>query len=142
MTQAKGPSRRRFLAAGLAATLAGPFRVAAQAERARKIGILVAAGAKGPNNMDVFFQGMRELGYVLDRNLLVETRFAEHREERLPALAAELLKQEVELLVAAGPAATRDDDGAYEESRRGARRCVTSSAPSISYGAIVWSWPR
>ena len=96
-------TRRRLLIAALAA----PLAAAAQAPRVRRIGILVAAGAKGPNNMDVFFQGMRDLGYALDRNLHVETRFAEHREERLPALAEELLKQDIELLIAAGPAATR-----------------------------------
>jgi putative ABC transport system substrate-binding protein len=113
------PSRRRFLAAALAAAVSAPFGAAAQPERVRKIGLLVAAGASGPNNMDVFFQGMRDLGYALERNLLVETRYAEHREERLPALAEELLKLDIELLIAAGPAATR------------AAKAATSTVPIV-----------
>ena len=108
--------RRRLLLAALAA----PLAAAAQAPRVRRIGILVAAGARGPTqNMDVFFKGMRELGYVLEKNLHVETRYAEHVEERLPALAVELVKADVELIVAAGPAATR------------AARAATATVPIV-----------
>lgn len=114
-------ARRRFLAAALAATL--PSGALSQGPRKRKIGILVAAGARGTSNMDVFFRGMRELGYLLDQNLQVETRFAEHREERLSPLAEELLRQEVELIVAAGPAATR------------AAKAATSTVP-IVFGTV------
>ena len=111
----------RRLAVGLAlgAPLLAPLAAFGQAERVRRIGILVPTSAKGPNNMDVFFQGLRELGYVQGRNLHVETRFGEGRDDQLPALAAELLKQEVELIVAAGPAATR------------AARAATSTVPIV-----------
>lgn len=118
-TMARGPiPRRRFVALALGASLA-PIAAIAQPQKVRRIGLLVAAGARAPNNMDVFFQGMRELGYVLERNLHVESRYAEHREERLPALAEELLKQDVELIIAAGPAATR------------AAKAATSTVPIV-----------
>lgn len=98
------PLRRRLLQAAFF-TLASPLAFA-QAERVRRIGILVPAPASGPHNMDVFLQGLQELGYVQGRNLQVETRFGEGRDDRLPALAEELVRQNVELIVAAGPAAT------------------------------------
>lgn len=100
------PIRRRLVGAAMAA-LASPLAFA-QAERVRRIGLLAAVRSNAPNNMDVFFEGMRELGYVQGRNLVVEVRLAPDGEDnRLPALAAELVRQDVEVILAAGPAATR-----------------------------------
>jgi putative ABC transport system substrate-binding protein len=53
-----------------------------------------------------FRQGMRELGYVEGRNLAIEWRSAEGKAERLPALAAELVRLNVDVIVTAGTAAT------------------------------------
>ena len=50
---------------------------------------------------------MRDLGYVEGQNLTIEYRYAEGKAERLPELAAELLRFPVEVIVAAGAAATR-----------------------------------
>src|SRR5712692_5674983 len=52
-----------------------------------------------------FFQGLRELGYVEGRNILIEGRFYGERTERLPALAAELVRLNVDVIVAQGPPA-------------------------------------
>jgi putative ABC transport system substrate-binding protein len=87
--------------------------------RPRKIGVLVPTRSQGPNNMDVFFQGMRELGYEQGRNLVVEVRFGDGEDHSLPALAADLVKQDVEVIVAAGPAATR------------AAKAATSTVPIV-----------
>lgn len=107
-TMARGPiPRRRFIALALAASLAPLAAAAQRAEKARRIGILVPTAATGLNNFDVFFDGMRALGYVEGRNLLVERRFADGRDDLLPGLAADLVKQGVEIIVAAGPGATR-----------------------------------
>jgi putative tryptophan/tyrosine transport system substrate-binding protein len=56
---------------------------------------------------EVLRQRLRELGYDEGRNLAIAERFAEGREERLPALAAELVRLPVDLLVAVGSAAIR-----------------------------------
>ena len=51
---------------------------------------------------DAFLQGMRELGYVEGKNLVIEWRFAEGKLERLPGLAAELVRLKVDVMVAGG----------------------------------------
>ena len=58
------------------------------------------------NNVDAFRQGLRELGYVEGRNIIVEYRWAEGKVERLPELAAELERLKVDAIVSAGPSAT------------------------------------
>jgi ABC-type uncharacterized transport system substrate-binding protein len=60
-----------------------------------------------PANLEAFRQGLRDLGYVEGRNLVLELRYAEGQEERLPALAAELVRLPVEVLVATGAPAAR-----------------------------------
>jgi putative ABC transport system substrate-binding protein len=54
-----------------------------------------------------FRQGLRDLGYVEGRNIVIEWRFAEGKSDRLPALAAELLRLKVEVIVTTGPTVTR-----------------------------------
>ena len=49
---------------------------------------------------EVFLQGLRDLGYVEERNLMIESRDAEGRLERLPALAADLVGLRVDIIVA------------------------------------------
>ena len=52
-------------------------------------------------------QGLRELGYVEGRNIVIEERYAEGKSERLPDLVAELVRLKVDVLLAAGGAPTR-----------------------------------
>jgi putative ABC transport system substrate-binding protein len=54
---------------------------------------------------DAFLKGMRELGYVESKNLVVEWRFADGKLERLPGLAADLVKLNVDVIVAVASAA-------------------------------------
>jgi len=54
-----------------------------------------------------FSQGLRELGYMEGRNIALEIRWAEDRVERLPALAAELVRLKVDVIVTHGPAGIR-----------------------------------
>jgi putative ABC transport system substrate-binding protein len=51
---------------------------------------------------NAFAQGMREFGYVEGTNVIIEARFADGNNERLPALAAELVRLKVDVIVAAG----------------------------------------
>jgi len=56
---------------------------------------------------EAFRQGLRELGYVEGNNILIEWRFAEGKADRLPSLAAELVRLKVEVIVTSGPTVTR-----------------------------------
>ena len=57
--------------------------------------------------MDAFKQRLRELGYVEGSNLVLELRFADGKAERLPALVAELMKLNADVIVASDSASTR-----------------------------------
>jgi putative ABC transport system substrate-binding protein len=89
--------RRRFLLTSLAGALAGPLAAGAQAGKIYRIGVLanVSGGAWG-----AFIQGLRDLGYVEGQNITIEFRSSEGRYERLPDLAAELVRLKVDVIVA------------------------------------------
>jgi putative tryptophan/tyrosine transport system substrate-binding protein len=92
--------RRAFIAVVSGGLLAAPL--AAQAQQAAKIariGYLSSNLATSPHLREAFRQGLRDLGYVEGRNLVIEDRDAEGKVERLPALAAELLALEVDIIV-------------------------------------------
>jgi putative ABC transport system substrate-binding protein len=52
-----------------------------------------------PRNLEAFRQGLRELGYIEGQNIVIEYRYADGRTERLQALAEELLRLKVEIIV-------------------------------------------
>ena len=62
--------------------------------------------------MDAFRQGLRELGYVEGKNIVIERRHAEGKLDRLPTLAAELVRLNVDVIITSGPTATRPAKGA------------------------------
>lgn len=84
--------------------LFNPLAAEAQhADKTARIGYLalnVAAGDAGFGFREAFRQGLRDLGYVEGRNLLIEYRDAEGKPERFPALAAELVAMKVDVIVA------------------------------------------
>jgi ABC-type uncharacterized transport system substrate-binding protein len=83
--------------------LAAPL--AAGGQQARKnprIGLLVPGAGTSGQVVEAFRQGMRDLGYIEGRNLVVEYRSAGGRAERLPELLAELLGLEVDVIVTGG----------------------------------------
>ena len=65
------------------------------------------AAAGNPTELGGFKQGLRELGYVEGRNIVVEYRFGENRAERLPELAADLARLNVSVFAAVGNIAIR-----------------------------------
>ena len=83
-------------------TFSLPARAQAQT-RVRRIGFL---GNSTPvleeNLIGPFRDGLRDLGYVEGKNIVVEYRWAEGKYERFPALIAELIASKVELIVTAG----------------------------------------
>ena len=92
---------RRWLVAALLLGLCGAALVAeAQpAKKVPKIGYLDSGSLPGSPPVAVFRDGLRELGYVEGQNVTVEYRWAEGRYERLPDLAAELVRLEVDVNV-------------------------------------------
>ncbi len=75
---------------------------AQQAAKVPRIGYLAANLAGNPYLHEAFRQGLRDLGYVEGRNLVIEYRGAEGKPERFPALAAELVALKVDVIVVAG----------------------------------------
>jgi putative tryptophan/tyrosine transport system substrate-binding protein len=57
--------------------------------------------------IEAFRQGLRELGYMEGKNIIIEWRSGEGKRDRLPALAAELVRLKVDLIVTGGPLVTR-----------------------------------
>jgi putative tryptophan/tyrosine transport system substrate-binding protein len=98
--------RRAFLA-GAAALLATPLAAEAQsAGRVIKIGILSTANPRTATFFEAMIQRLRELGHVEGQNLIIEFRNAEGDVTRLPAFAAELVRLNVNIILASGPEAT------------------------------------
>ena len=94
--------RRQFLIAA-GSLLAAPLAAEAQqTAKAARIGYLSPNLAASPHLRVAFRQGMRDLGYVEGRNVVIEFRDAERKTERLPALAAELVALKVDVIVTEG----------------------------------------
>lgn len=95
-------ARRPVLAAlALLVLLTAPLVGGAQPSgKIHRIGFLWDTPAVWPHALEAFRQGLRDLGWVEGRNLAVEYRWAEGRFERLPALAEELVRLKVDLIVA------------------------------------------
>jgi putative tryptophan/tyrosine transport system substrate-binding protein len=65
---------------------------AQQAKKAPRIGLLAPFSASsGSSRRDAFLQGLRDLGYVEGKNIVIEYRYTEEELDRLPDLAAELV---------------------------------------------------
>jgi putative ABC transport system substrate-binding protein len=104
-------NRRKLIVALGASALVTPLgSFAQQQHKVWRIGFLSQRGR--PESLDAddfggFPRGMRELGYVESKNLVIEWRFADSKLERLSELAAELVQLKVDVILAAGTPATR-----------------------------------
>lgn len=101
--------RREFIALLGGAVAIWPLRARAQqAGKIYRIGILEALPAeRNAANLDGLRKGLRDLGYVEGRNLVIEYRSADGRAERFPDLASELVRLKVDLIVTRGTPATK-----------------------------------
>jgi putative ABC transport system substrate-binding protein len=87
---------------------AAPATDAQQPEKIYRIGVLGATSASAyAVYLDAFRQGLRDLGYVEGKNIVIESRWAEGRYDRLSSLAAELIQAKVDLIVTHGPSGAR-----------------------------------
>jgi ABC-type uncharacterized transport system substrate-binding protein len=73
----------------------------AQKQATPRLGVLLL-GAPPNANLDAFVQGLRDLGYVEGKNILIEYRFAEGKADRLPELAMELVRLKVDAIFTTG----------------------------------------
>jgi putative tryptophan/tyrosine transport system substrate-binding protein len=98
---------RRTFVAGSLTLLAAPLATEAQqAAKVPRIGYLGPTLAANPHMVEAFLQGLRDLGYVEGRNVVIEYRSAEGKLERYPALVAELVALKVDVIFVPGtPAA-------------------------------------
>ena len=81
---------------------------AQQPKKGSRIGYVAGASRSTiSTRIEAFRQGMRELGYVEDKNIVIEWRFGEGKQDRLPALVAELVRLKVDIIVTGGPISTR-----------------------------------
>jgi putative ABC transport system substrate-binding protein len=97
--------RRKFIMAFGGALVAWPRAGRAQqAPKVARIGYLVIGSLESPearNSLEAFREGLYELGYIQGQNIVIEYRAADGKIERLPALAAELARLRLDLIVAA-----------------------------------------
>jgi len=130
-------STRRTLNCALAGALLAAGLGGCAPGKVYRIGWLSSGPWTGTQPMEVFNQGMRELGWVEGRNYTIDNRYTEGRNERITALAAELVQRKVDLLVGSGTPHTT------------ALKNATATIPIIFYAVadpvgsgIVASLPR
>src|SRR5713226_9702676 len=111
---------------GLAVILTLSFTLAPLAAGAQQAGKVPRIGFLGGNSaftekgrIEAFRQGLRELGYVEGQNIVIEWRWAEGKWDRLPVLAAELVRLNVEVIVTGGSTSS------------GAAKKVTTTIPIV-----------
>jgi putative ABC transport system substrate-binding protein len=100
--------RRKFIEVIAGGLLAAPQPARAQqAAKVPRIGFLGnSTAALEANLVGPFREGLRDLGYIEGRNILIEYRWAEGKDERFPGLIVELLALKVEVIVTAGTPAS------------------------------------
>jgi putative tryptophan/tyrosine transport system substrate-binding protein len=113
------------------------FGVIAEAQQPLKIALIgrlsPGSPSANPTRTEALRQGLRELGYVEGKSIVIEWRQAEGKLDRLPALAADLVRLKVDIIVTAGPAATR----AAKEATSTIPIVMTNDSDPVSTGFIA-----
>jgi putative tryptophan/tyrosine transport system substrate-binding protein len=104
-------NRRTFLCGLTLGALAAPVAVEAQQTgKVARVGYINPGDASDPvrlRRFDAFREGLRDLGYVEGRNVAIESRWAEGKDDRYQTLAADLVRLNVDVIVTLGGAATK-----------------------------------
>jgi len=122
----------------LGGTTAWPLVTRAQqpASTARRIGFLLPGVARTrvvQAQLEAFRQGLKGYGWVEGQNIIVEYRFAEGKEDSLPAIAAELARSQLDIIVAEGTAAVQ----AAKNSTQTVPIVMATSADPVGTGLIA-----
>jgi putative tryptophan/tyrosine transport system substrate-binding protein len=116
--------RRDFITLLGGAAAAWPLAARAQQTAMPVIGYISSASAGEPSTyLAPFRQGLGQVGYVEGRNLAIEFRFAEHQNERLPVLVADLARRQVNVIFAAG------------SQEAAASHAATKTVPIVFFGS-------
>src|SRR3984893_12204999 len=102
--------RRDFIAAFAGAAVCSIGARAQQPKKVARIGFLATGSLESPEGrttLNAFYQGLREHGYIDGENVIVEVRAADSKIERFPALASDLVRLNVDLIVASNSVAGR-----------------------------------
>jgi putative ABC transport system substrate-binding protein len=127
--------RRRFIEVIAGGLLVAPFAAEAQqAAKVPRIGFLSLNRAPNPHLHEAFRQGLRDLGYVEGRNVVIEYRDAEGKPERLPALAVELVALKVDVIVTGGGTPTAL---AAKQTTRTLPIVFTSASDPVTDGLVT-----
>ena len=130
-----GMDRRRFLLTSLAGALVAP--VAAEAQQAGKIwriGYLSVVSVETDRSWVIAFRdGLRELGYREGENVIVEQRHAAQQLDKLPGLAVDLVRLQVDVVVANGTPAIL----AAKNAKSGLPIVMTVNADPVGAGLVI-----
>src|SRR3989442_12053944 len=106
---------------------------ARQSKKVPRIGF-VSPRSSGPDfRTDAFRHGLRELGYVEGKNILVEYRYAEGSPERLPELAGELVRLKVDIIVTSSVPRVR----AAKNASKNTPVVIASAADPVASGLVA-----
>jgi ABC-type uncharacterized transport system substrate-binding protein len=109
----------------------------ADAQQPAKVPRIGFLGATAPSvvedRTEAFRQGLRDLGYVEGRNIVIKGRYADGNSDRLPALAAELVRLKVDVIVTQGSFSTR----VAQKAMRTVPIVMTASADPAVEGMIA-----
>lgn len=124
--------RRLVIAIGLGAL--APLGALGQVAKVRRIGIFTLGQAPATANIEAFRQGLREHGYVEGQGIALEYRFAQGKLDRLPALAEELVRLNVDIIVTESTAAAQ---AAKQASARIPIVMAVGGGDPVKYGLVA-----
>ncbi len=111
---------------------------AGPAGKVYRIGYLTAGSAKAfKQRLAAFRQGLKALGYVEGKNIVLEERYAAGRRKRLPAMAAELVGLDVDVLITHGGTSTRLADRAVKAAGRPIPIVFATLADPVGNGTVA-----
>ena len=104
--KSENPNWAGIVAIAVAFTMCGAVAQAQQPGKIHRIGVLSAGVPGSSPEIDAFRQGLRDLGYVEGKNLVIEYRYAERNVDRYPDLLSDLVRLKVDVIIGDGTGAT------------------------------------